>query len=105
MKMLAGSWRRALLIALSVVTSIVTPVAASAQAPMRRELRVGVVGMPGWLDPASALEGATPLIARQVFDGLVAFREGSTDVEPALATRWTVSRDGLVWSFTLREHV
>ena len=67
----------------------------------RRELRVGVAGVPGALDPASALEGPTPLIARQVFDTLVTYRVGSTDIDPALATRWAVSRDGLTWSFTV----
>ncbi|MGH7354072.1 MAG: ABC transporter substrate-binding protein [Candidatus Rokuibacteriota bacterium] len=71
----------------------------------RRELRVGVPGLPATLDPATALEGTVPLIARQVFDTLVAYREGSTDVEPALATRWSMSRDGLVWAFELREGV
>jgi peptide/nickel transport system substrate-binding protein len=76
-----------------------------ARAEGRKELRVGVAGVPATLDPAAALEGAVPLIARQVFDTLVVFREGSTDVEPALATRWTVSRDGLTWTFTLREGV
>ncbi len=71
----------------------------------RREVRVGVSGVSATLDPATALEGAVPLVARQVFDTLVAYREGGTDVEPALATRWTVSRDGLIWSFTLRDGV
>jgi peptide/nickel transport system substrate-binding protein len=71
----------------------------------RRELRVGVPGLPAVLDPVTALDGATPLVARHVFDTLVAHREMSTDVEPALATRWTVSRDGLEWTFTLRENV
>ena len=71
----------------------------------RKELRVGVTGLPATLDPMAALEGAGPLVARQVFDTLVAYRDSSTDVEPALATRWTVSRDGLTWSFTLREGV
>jgi len=103
--MLCRSRRRSLLGALLVVTSLVTVVAASAQPSMRRELRVGVAGMPAVLDPEAALEGAGPLIARQVFDGLVAYREGSTDIEPALATRWAVSRDGLIWSFTLRDNV
>jgi peptide/nickel transport system substrate-binding protein len=62
-------------------------------------------GIPAVVDPASALEGATPLIARQVFDTLVAYREGTTEIEPALAIRWAVSRDGLVWTFSLREGV
>ena len=72
---------------------------------VRRELRIGAPGVPSALDPGAALVGTSPLIARQVFDTLVAWREGSTEIEPALATRWNASRDGLVWSFTLREGV
>jgi peptide/nickel transport system substrate-binding protein len=72
---------------------------------IRREVRIGIPGLPAVLDPAMAIEGAIPLVLRQVFDTLVAYREGTTDVEPALATRWNVSRDGLVWSFTLRDGV
>ena len=79
----------------------IIPVSAQA----RKELRVGVAGVPATLDPISAVDGAVPLIARQIFDTLVAFREGSTDVEPALATRWSVSKDGLTWTFVLREGV
>src|SRR5213594_3252893 len=72
---------------------------------VRRELRIGAPGVPSALEPGAALEGTSPLIARQVFDTLVAWREGSTEIEPALATRWNASRDGLVWSFDLREGV
>ena len=68
-------------------------------------MRVGAVGIPSTLDPTVALNGGSALIARQVFDTLVAWKEGTTDIEPALATRWTVSRDGLTWSFTLRDNV
>jgi peptide/nickel transport system substrate-binding protein len=71
----------------------------------RREVRIGIAGVPAAVDPTSALDGSVPLIARQVYDTLVSYREGSTDIGPALATRWTVSRDGLEWSFTLREGV
>jgi peptide/nickel transport system substrate-binding protein len=71
----------------------------------RREIHIGVTGLPAAIDPVAALDGAGPLIARQTFDTLLAYREGSTDVEPALATRWSVSRDGLVWTFTLRDGV
>jgi peptide/nickel transport system substrate-binding protein len=98
----------AALIAAVVVTT--WPSFLSAQFPYfwttpRREVRIGVTGLPPTVDPVAALEGASPLVARQVFDTLVAYREGSTDVEPALATRWSVSRDGLVWTFFLREGV
>jgi peptide/nickel transport system substrate-binding protein len=82
---------------------VALPFDASAQT--RKELRVGVDGVPAALDPGLNLEGAGPLIARQVFDTLVAYREGTTDVDPALATRWAVSRDGLTWTFTLRDGV
>jgi peptide/nickel transport system substrate-binding protein len=81
---------------------VACPGVAAAQ---RKELRVGVVGLTVPLDPASAVDGPTPLVARQVFDTLVAYRAGSTEIEPALAARWAVSRDGLVWTFTLREDV
>jgi peptide/nickel transport system substrate-binding protein len=88
------------LIALAFLS--VVPAFAAAQA--RRELRVGVVGVPTVVDPAAAIDGATPLIARHIFDTLVTYRDGSTDVEAALATRWSVSRDGLTWSFGLRDN-
>jgi peptide/nickel transport system substrate-binding protein len=71
----------------------------------RREMRVGVTGVPASLDPVSALGGPAALVARQVFDSLVSYKDGTTEIEPALSTRWTVSRDARVWSFTLRDNV
>lgn len=92
--------------AVALLTAVVLAgMAPSVVAQVRRELRVGLAGVPVALDPAAALEGAGPLVARQVFDTLVQYRDSSTDVEPGLATHWSVSRDGLVWSFVLREGV
>lgn len=68
-------------------------------------IRIGISELPAEIEPGTALEGAGPLIERQIFDTLVAHRPASTDVEPALATRWTVSREGLVWRFILRDNV
>src|ERR1700687_5086980 len=68
-------------------------------------LRVGLSSIPAVLDPATALEGSVPLIARQVFDTLVQYREGSSDVEPGLATSWMVSRDGSQWTCRIRDGV
>src|SRR5262245_54291617 len=67
-------------------------------------LRVGVPQLPTSLDPAEATTPAQLLATRLVYEGLVAFGERG-DVEPALATTWGVSRDGLVWTFRLRPDV
>jgi peptide/nickel transport system substrate-binding protein len=68
-------------------------------------LRVGLPVVPATLDPALASEAPAGLVTRQIFDTLLQYKDGSSDVEPALATQWQVSRDGLVWSFRLREGV
>ncbi|MNO62932.1 Periplasmic dipeptide transport protein precursor [compost metagenome] len=43
--------------------------------------------------------------AETVFNRLVDFKPGTTDLQPALAERWEVSADGLTYTFHLREGV
>ena len=38
-----------------------------------------------------------------VFDGLVEMNGKTTDIEPALAESWSVSKDGRTWTFVLRQ--
>src|SRR5512141_713625 len=94
--------RAPLVLLLAVLAALASPVPAEAQGV---PFRVGLPSIPSALDPATALEGSVPLIARQVFDTLVQYREGSSDVAPGLATSWTVSRDGLRWTFHIRDGV
>jgi len=95
---------RTLALTLAIVVTLFSRGGEHAVAqPARKTLRIGVTGLPATLEPMAALEGAGPLVSRQVFDTLVAYRESSTDVEPALAVRWAVARNGLTWSFTLRD--
>jgi len=68
-------------------------------------LRVGLPTVSSTLDPATALDGPVSVIARQMFDTLVQYREVGSDIEPGLATQWSVSRDGLTWTFRLRDGV
>src|SRR2546422_258253 len=65
----------------------------------------GAQGEPVQLDPAIITDGISSRITRQVFDGLVGYKGATTEVEPALAERWDVSRDGRVWTFHLRRNV
>jgi peptide/nickel transport system substrate-binding protein len=97
-----SSRRIAALAFIFVAIVAVVPMFSSAQG--RREVRVGVTGVPSALDPAAALEGTVPLVARHVYDTLVNYREGSTDIESGLATRWSASRDGLTWTFAIRDN-
>jgi dipeptide transport system substrate-binding protein len=43
--------------------------------------------------------------AEAIYNRLVQFKRGSTEIEPGLAERWDTSPDGLVYTFHLREGV
>lgn len=60
---------------------------------------------PRGLDPAYVDDGESGKIMVNIYDNLVKYKRGSTDIEPALATSWTSTPDGLVWTFNLRKDV
>jgi len=57
------------------------------------------------LDPARETDGESFMIADNIYNCLVEFKPGTTEVMPALATKWDVSADGLEYVFHLREGV
>ncbi len=57
------------------------------------------------LDPARETDGESFYASHQIFDTLVEFKQGTTEVIPALATKWSVSSDGLTYTFQLRRGV
>ncbi len=59
---------------------------------------------PNSLDPASVGSVYDALPVGQIFDGLLALDPG-LNIVPALADTWTISRDGRVYEFHLREGV
>ncbi|HEX7551240.1 MAG TPA: ABC transporter substrate-binding protein [Candidatus Methylomirabilis sp.] len=62
-------------------------------------------GEPVSLDPAIITDGISNRITRQIYQGLVKYKGATTEVIPALAEKWEVSKDGTVWTFTLRKGV
>ncbi|GLZ32473.1 ABC transporter substrate-binding protein [Lentzea sp. NBRC 105346] len=65
----------------------------------------GAAGAPKLFDPFYATDGETFRVSRQMYEGLVGFKPGTAEVEPALATKWESSSDGKTWTFTLKEGV
>ncbi|WP_370231049.1 ABC transporter substrate-binding protein [Salipiger bermudensis] len=77
---------------------------ATAQTPPG-VLIVGQIAEPKALDPAAVTAVNDFRILMNVYDGLVRYKSGTLEVEPALATAWEISEDGTEYTFTLREGV
>lgn len=65
----------------------------------------GAPGAPDNFDPIFAQDGETFRPVRQMYDTLIAYKPGTADLEPSLATAWTPNADYTEWTFTLREGV
>ncbi len=75
-----------------------------AHAAPRNDLIVGMPVEPPGLDPTiAAPTHIREVVQANVFEGLVRISETGT-VEPLLAKSWTVSPDGLTYTFQLREN-
>ncbi len=74
-------------------------------APAPDTIVVGLQAEPTALDAAQISDYNSSRAAMGLYDGLVHFKDGSTELEPWLAERWTISSDGLVYTFQLRRGV
>ncbi|MFZ2102162.1 MAG: ABC transporter substrate-binding protein, partial [Oricola sp.] len=68
-------------------------------------LVVGQIAEPKSLDPHAVTAVNDFRILMNVYDGLVRYKDGTLEVEPALAENWAISDDGTVYTFKLREGV
>src|SRR4051812_31926339 len=58
------------------------------------------------LDPAIAYDRNGYNTVHNIFNGLLDYKQKTLQLEPSIAASWpTVSKDGLVWTFTLRKGV
>jgi peptide/nickel transport system substrate-binding protein len=79
--------------------------AAPAAAQPAGTLVVGLVAEPVNLDPAQVTDLNSNRVGRRVVETLVTFPEESTQIVPGLAESWTISKDGLQYTFKLRSGV
>lgn len=78
--------------------------AAEAQTPPN-VLVVGQIAEPKSLDPHAVTAVNDFRILMNLYEGLVRYKNGTLEVEPALAVSWTISDDGLTYTFDLRDGV
>ncbi len=57
------------------------------------------------LDPADIDDGESVNTLAQICEGLVRFKSGTLEIQPWLAQSYTISNDGLTYTFKLREGV
>jgi oligopeptide transport system substrate-binding protein len=75
---------------------------AATKAPSNT-LRIAVEQSPDPFDPATLGDNRTIELAQNVFDGLTDVSPTNGSAVPALATRWTLSSNGLTYTFYLRK--
>lgn len=59
---------------------------------------------PKSFDPATLSAWDQTIVAANLLEGLVRLNPEGTDIEPGIAEDWSVSEDGLVWTFNLRDN-
>src|SRR5690606_36400472 len=93
---------RAAFAAATLAAAVVVPSAGPAAAQQRTDVVLGMQVAPPGLDPrASPATAIGEIVHDNIMQGLVRLdRDGN--IVPSLATAWTISDDGLTYTFQLR---
>ncbi len=92
-----------ILLSLSLMVGLITaPVLAGIP---KEVLVVGQVAEPKSLDPSTVTAVNDFRILINMYDGLVRYKSGTLQVEPALAESWKISKSGTLYTFNLRKGV
>jgi len=78
------------------------PAEAESMAPVTLDTVIGTE--PPSMDPSLGTDTTSVWSMRQMFMGLTSFDENA-QVVPSLATEWSVSEDGLTWTYKMRDDV
>ena len=95
---------RALASIIAVTMALALWVASVAAQPAGT-LVVGLVAEPVNLDPPQVTDLNSNRVGRRIVETLVTFPEESTQIVPGLAESWTISKDGLQYTFKLRRGI
>jgi peptide/nickel transport system substrate-binding protein len=81
-------------------------VALVARAAIPDTITVGLLTEPNNLDPGVELNvDSSKTVIKNIYESLVDLRGNDPNPKPLLASRWTVSSDGRIYDFTLRQNI
>ena len=106
MRRLMGRWAFGALVGLGTVAAAVAlgiGGQASAQGPKTLVIAIGA-DQTG-LDPQTVQNNESGFIMATMYDSIVNYKPGSSEVGPGLAESWTISSDGKVYTFKIRRGV
>jgi len=69
----------------------------------KSELVVAIPADIGTIDPAVTMDNSSWKIIYPTYERLVDYDGATTNIKPGLAKKWTVSKDGKTWTFTLEK--
>ena len=89
-----------------IVAASITLVGCKPQKPSRPATFIFAHGSDAQkLDPADVDDGESVNCMAQIMEGLVRFKSGTFEVEPALAESWKITDKGRTYTFKIREGV
>ncbi|HXA94105.1 MAG TPA: ABC transporter substrate-binding protein [Candidatus Dormibacteraeota bacterium] len=97
--------RRWSCVTLAILVLLAAGALTVAPAQQASTLVVGLVAEPVALDPAQVTDLNSNRVGRRVVETLVAFADETTQIVPGLAESWTISKDGLSYTFKLRKGI
>jgi ABC-type transport system substrate-binding protein len=89
---------------LAVLAAAVALVAAAPPAGAQSTFRSALVGEPPHIDPQRMADFGSFTVASQIYSTLTILDE-KLQIVPYAAEKWTASRDGLTWTFKLRDNL
>ncbi|MBC7428065.1 MAG: peptide ABC transporter substrate-binding protein [Bacteriovorax sp.] len=94
-------------IVLSILLSAISVAIAAGNpnAPFGGEFKINLGAAPTTLNALSSTDGYSTEVQSMILESLLTRNIDTRDWEPALATAWTISKDGKTFEFTLRDGV
>lgn len=98
--------KRVILLTLILLSSVIgTGCVSTEESPAQNSIVYGLTLEPSGFDPHIHQSSELGIVLRQVYDTLVYRHPETREVVPGLADSWTISDDGRVYTFNLRQDV